>query len=160
MKVKKLLALVLSALMAVNMLTACGGGGNGIKNVSVNNSEVEAIFAAENIEINVKATSAAKTVAKAIASAMSELNSDVIYEDSSKQILANALVNSYPSDGYVGNCYYITRAEMESVGADVETVAATAVATFGQGTDFEIGVVEVDTKDGVSCIVAVALTQR
>lgn len=159
MKVKKLLALVLSALMAVTMLTACGGG-NGIKNVSVNNSEVEAIFAAENIEINVKATSAAKTVAKAIASAMSELNSDVIYEDSSKQILANALVNSYPSDGYVGNCYYITRAEMESVGADVETVAATAVATFGQGTDFEIGVVEVDTKDGVSCIVAVALTQR
>ena len=29
MKVKKLLALVLSALMAVTMLTACGGGGSG-----------------------------------------------------------------------------------------------------------------------------------
>ena len=39
MKVKKLLALVLSAVMAISMLTACGGG-NGIKNVSVSNSEV------------------------------------------------------------------------------------------------------------------------
>lgn len=159
MKVKKLLALVLSAVMAMSMLTACGGG-NGVKNVSVSNSEVEAIFAAENIEVNVKTTNTAKTAAKAIAGAMRELNSNVIYEDSTKQILANALINSYPSGDYVGNCYYITRAEMEAVGADAETVAASAVATFGQGKDFEIGVVEVETKDGVSCIVAVALMQR
>ena len=41
MKMKKLLALALSTVIAVSMLTACGGG-NGIKNVSVSNSEVEA----------------------------------------------------------------------------------------------------------------------
>ena len=43
MKVKKLLALVLSALMAVTMLTACGGG-SGVKTVSVDRGEIEELF--------------------------------------------------------------------------------------------------------------------
>lgn len=52
MKMKKLLALVLSAVMAVTMLTACGGGGN--KAGSLNLSEVNSVIREHGGETRVK----------------------------------------------------------------------------------------------------------
>lgn len=43
MKMKKLLALVLSAVMAVSMLTACGGGGEGTGSSGIGGSSGNAL---------------------------------------------------------------------------------------------------------------------
>ena len=65
MKVKKLLALVLSALMAVTMLAACGGGGGGgnsggggsVSVISLDYGEINKILKAEGYNKTVSASS-------------------------------------------------------------------------------------------------------
>lgn len=67
MKMKKLLALALSAIMAVSMLTACGGGSSGVKTTSIDCEAVETIFSEIGIELDVSTAGAAATVAKGMA---------------------------------------------------------------------------------------------
>ena len=52
MKMKKLLALVLSAVMAVSMLTACGGGGSS----SLNVGEVSSLLNNEGYDVTVRSS--------------------------------------------------------------------------------------------------------
>ena len=53
MKMKKLLALVLSAVMAVSMLTACGGSGSS----SLNVGEVSSLLSDEGYDVTVGSSS-------------------------------------------------------------------------------------------------------
>ena len=50
MKCKKILALVMAAVLAVSMLTACGGGGGVVKD-QLNTSQVNSLLADANIEV-------------------------------------------------------------------------------------------------------------
>ena len=67
MKCKKFLALVMSAVLSVSMLTACGGGSSGVSG-SVSNSQVNSLLADAEIQVdtnsslNVAVRNAAKKV--------------------------------------------------------------------------------------------------
>lgn len=69
MKVKKLLALVLSAIMAVSMLTACGGGGGGTGgSKSLDYTTINRYVHYMNSGVSVKSSTETKAAAKEAAS--------------------------------------------------------------------------------------------
>ena len=70
MKMKKLLALVLSAVMAVSMLAACGGGGG-----SLNLSEVNAIVSEYSGSIRVRSSGALNSAIRGPAAYLEQSNS-------------------------------------------------------------------------------------
>lgn len=156
MKVKKLLALVLSALMAVTMLTACGGGSGAGKTVSIDRSEVEEIFAEMGYDVDVKTSNAATAIAKQTAAWIEEVN----YATAVEQVTTE-VGNNFPTDA-VGGCSFIAKADLEAQDAPVEGVAALAIAycyTGEAGSDIGVSVVEVNTADNVTCYLGVAVVQ-
>lgn len=71
MKMKKLLALVLSAIMAVSMLTACGGGS---KSGSLDLSEVKDTVAEAGVSVKVSSNNELTSAVRAVASVLKQNN--------------------------------------------------------------------------------------
>ena len=158
MKMKKLLALVLSAVMAVTMLTACGGGGgSSVKTVSVDRSEVEALYAAENYEINVGTSSNATTAAKQVAKLVEEKDYGAVTQDFLSTELSRRL-----DPGVNGMYMFASQAQVEASSVTVESLVAGTIWTLysaGLGSNYGVVVVDVTTADGVPCYLSVAVAQ-
>ena len=71
MKMKKLLALALSAIMAVSMLTACGGGS---KSGSLDLSEVKDTVAEAGVSVKVSSNNELTSAVRAVASVLKQNN--------------------------------------------------------------------------------------
>lgn len=157
MKVKKLLALVLSALMAVTMLTACGGG-SGVKTVSVDRGEIEELFEYEGYEINVTTSNEAATAAKQVAELIQEKDYGAITVDFLSAELAACL-----PQGVVGMYMLAPQADMEANSITVEALAAATISSlYSAGfvsNDYGVVVVDVTTADEVACYLSVAVVQ-
>ena len=83
MKMKKLLALMLAAVLALTMLTACGGG----KGKDVDISDVNAILQSQGLDIEVKSSMELNTVMNIFKAAMRQ--NDIYLVDT--EILASEL---------------------------------------------------------------------
>lgn len=156
MKMKKLLALALSAVMAVTMLTACGGSSGGGKTVPIDCGEVEEIFTEIGYDVDVTTSSKATAIARQTAEWVEEVDYVTAYEKVSAEVQ-----NNFP-EGVGGGCYFIVKAEAEAQAVPAEGIAAMAVAygyTGEAGADFSVSVVEVTTADNITCYLAVAMAQ-
>lgn len=154
MKVKKLLALVLSAIMAVSMLTACGGG-NGVKTVSVDRREVEKLYADVNYEIEVTTSNIATTAAKQVAEMITERDFGSVTQD-----FLSTELSRYLPQGAVGMYMFSSKANMEASSVTVETLVAGTIWSLysaGYGNSYGVVVVDVTTADDVPCYLSVAI---
>ena len=70
MKLKKLLALALSLMLALTMLTACGGGRRNI----VNTGEVESVLASAGINVDVGTSGELNRMANSVADTLEKRN--------------------------------------------------------------------------------------
>ena len=73
MKMKKLLALVLSAVMAVTMLTACGGGGSSSRNV-LDLNKVNSIIEEQKIDAKAENSNVLNTAVRSMVENMEKTN--------------------------------------------------------------------------------------
>ena len=103
MKMKKLLALVLSAVMAVSMLAACGGGG--ATNI-LNRSEVEQIIYDAGVDIDVGSSSEVTRAIRYGAELIKERN----YSSLSVSYLSNQLRDYIPADAYFNTAFTVSNA--------------------------------------------------
>ncbi len=71
MKAKKLLALVLAMVMALGMLTACGGGGGGS---SLDMGEIRGLIASEGYDVDVSSSSELNSAAAKVATYLESKN--------------------------------------------------------------------------------------
>ena len=157
MKMKKLLALVLSSIMAVSMLTACGGGGSGVKTTSIDCEAVETIFSEIGIELDVSTAGAAATVAKGMANDSKE----EAYGALTQQFMT-AKFAKYLAAGEVGAYALSSAANLSEQNATIEDLVAAAVAQVYEikpSAKYSVSVVEFTTADEVLSYVAVAVAQ-
>lgn len=109
MKIKKLLALVLSAVMAVGVLTACGGGGSSVSG-SLSNNEVnrllKSVGSGITVENDTKLNNAVRSAASEITSSgstssvQSTISSNMKWSINSN--ISNAIKNFISSGGLMG----------------------------------------------------------
>ena len=153
MKMKKLLALVLSAVMAVSMLAACGGGG--ATNI-LNRSEVEQIIYDAGVDIDVGSSSEVTRAIRYGAELIKERN----YSSLSVSYLSNQLRDYIPADAYFNTAFAVSTL-FENSGVSLELYAASMIAqlsdTVGLDADFSASAVEVTTKDNVRCTLIVVM---
>ena len=153
MKMKKLLALALAAVMAVSMLTACGGGGNA---VSIDRGEVEEILAEAGYEADVS-TSLVATVAAKQAAALIE---DENYATITTALVGAEITNSLPQ-GMVGYYMLAAQADLEANSVTAESLAVGTIRKLseaGYGPKFAVAVADATTADGVPCYLFIAVT--
>ena len=156
MKVKKLLALVLSALMAVTMLAACGGGsgsggGSSKKLVDLDkiNRQVKASVSVMTVE---ELPELEKGLAAVEAMIATKNMADIQFSDVSSLIYAN--INAVPHS-------YSSVANKFNFSGDVNTILADLVIANEAKSSarvFYVGAVNAKTKDGQSYLVYVTLT--
>lgn len=154
MKVKKLLALVLSALMAVTMLTACGGGGGGgsskkLVDLDKINRQVKASVSDMTVE---ELPELEKGLAAVEAMIATKNMADIQFSDVSSLIYAN--INAVPHS-------YSSVANKFNFSGDVNTILADLVIANEAKSSarvFYVGAVNAKTKDGQFCLVYVTLT--
>ena len=152
MKMKKLLALVLSAVMAVSMLAACGGGGGG-KTVSVDMSELKAMFTEAGYNANLTSSGTAKNSAKVLANMVEDMSFAAL--SSSTQAISNALSNTV-SAGQDGTYIIVKKADAKT--PENAAAAAAEMLYLYYSANVGVGVAEATTADGVECYVAVAVS--
>lgn len=109
MKIKKLLALALSAVMAVGVLTACGGGGSSVSG-SLSNNEVnrllKSVGSGITVENDTKLNNAVRSAASEITSSgstssvQSTISSNMKWSINSN--ISNAIKNFISSGGLMG----------------------------------------------------------
>ena len=152
MKMKKLLALVLSAVMAVSMLAACGGGATNI----LNRSEVEQIIYDAGVDIDVGSSSEVTRAIRYGAELIKERN----YSSLSVSYLSNQLRDYIPADAYFNTAFTVSTL-FENSGVSLELYTASMIArlsdTVGLDADFSASAVEVTTKDNVRCTLIVVM---
>lgn len=154
MKVKKLLALVLSALMAVTMLTACGGGSGGgsskkLVDLDKINRQVKASVSDMTVE---ELPELEKGLAAVEAMIATKNMADIQFSDVSSLIYAN--INAVPRS-------YSSVANKFNFSGDVNTILADLVIANEAKSSarvFYVGAVNAKTKDGQSYLVYVTLT--
>ena len=154
MKVKKLLALVLSALMAVTMLAACGGGGGGgsskkLVDLDKINRQVKASVSDMTVE---ELPELEKGLAAVEAMIATKNMADIQFSDVSSLIYAN--INAVPHS-------YSSVANKFNFSGDVNTILADLVIANEAKSSarvFYVGAVNAKTKDGQSYLVYVTLT--
>ncbi|HJC45584.1 MAG TPA: hypothetical protein H9703_05545 [Candidatus Faecalibacterium faecigallinarum] len=157
MKMKKLLALVLSAIIAVSMLTACGGGGGSIHTVSVDRGMIEDMFAMEGYDVDVVTSNELTTIAKQVAKQVEERD----YSTGMVSFVSQEVSYRLPQ-GSQGWCYFIPQAQIEADSALVDALAASAVWQVHmtvKGDRYAVAVIDVTTADGIPCYLTIAIAQ-
>ena len=152
MKMKKLLALALAAVMAVSMLTACGGGGNA---VSIDRGEVEEILAEAGYEADVSTSLVATVAAKQMAAAIKDEN----YATIATALAGGVLVDNLPQD-MMGACQLVAQENLAANSVTAESFAAGTIRKLseaGYGPKFAIAVADATTADGVPCYLFIAV---
>ena len=152
MKMKKLLALVLSAVMAVSMLTACGGSGSS----SLNVGEVNSHLNDEGYDVTVRSSSDLKQASSQVAEYLQSKN-DFSTETANTYLTS---FKDYPiisgSQARIGMGASISSVELGNV--PIENMVAAIIATLdasikqaGYGayiTGYYVGMTEVTAQNG------------
>lgn len=139
MKMKKLLALVLSAIMAVSMLTACGGGG---KAGALNLSEVNSIIHENGGETDVKSSTTLNNALKSVANTLKQSGN----YNSDAAMAALTAIRHYPIQengnnwlSYrAGGAYAFSDAEMKAEGLTAEKIIALAILTSEEALENQL----------------------
>lgn len=128
MKMKKFLALVLSAVMAVSMLAACGGGGG-----SLNLSEVNAIVSEYSGSIRVRSSGALNSAIRDTAAYLEQSNSftEAVASSRLTQIRAYPISDvSLAADHMsvaMGDATVVSESDLASMGMSIEDIVALAL---------------------------------
>ena len=147
MKLKKLLALALSLMLALTMLTACGGGRRNI----VNTGEVESVLASAGINVDVGTSGELNRMANSVA--------DTLEKRSYSNDLDNeitAMLNSMLPPGVAGAYVFPPKDYLAENSMTVDMAAASLIYNYSLG-DSNVCVLNVTTADGVPCVLIVAL---
>ena len=147
MKLKKLLALALSLMLALTMLTACGGGRSNVANTG----EVESILASSGINVDVGKSGELNRMVNSAAD-MVEKRSYI----SNLQDEVTAMINGMLSAGQRGACAVVTEATLTEASITADMVAAYLIYNYSLGNS-NVCVLNVTTADGVPCVLIVAL---
>lgn len=147
MKLKKLLALVLSLMLALTMLTACGGGRNNVANTG----EVESILASSGINVDVGKSGELNRMVNSAADMVEKRS-----YSSSLQDEVTATINGMLSAGQRGACAVVTEATLTEASITADMVAAYLIYNYSLGNS-NVCVLNVTTADGVPCVLIVAL---
>ena len=143
MKLKKLLALALSLMLALTMLTACGGGRRNI----VNTGEVESVLASAGINVDVGTSGELNRMANSVADTLEKRNYSSNLDNE-----ITAMLNSG-----VGGAYILLReSTLAENSMTVDMAAASLIYNYSLG-DSNVCVLNVTTADGVPCVLIVAL---
>lgn len=147
MKLKKLLALALSLMLALTMLTACGGGRRNI----VNTGEVESVLASAGINVDVGTSGELNRMANSVADTLEKRNYSSNLDNE-----ITAMLNSMLPSG-VGGAYILLReSTLAENSMTVDMAAASLIYNYSLG-DSNVCVLNVTTADGVPCVLIVAL---
>lgn len=147
MKLKKLLALALSLMLALTMLTACGGGRNNVANTG----EVESILASSGINVDVGKSGELNRMVNSAADMVEKRS-----YSSSLQDEVTATINGMLSAGQRGACAVVTEATLTEASITADMVAAYLIYNYSLGNS-NVCVLNVTTADGVPCVLIVAL---
>ncbi len=139
MKMKKLLALALSAVMAVSMLTACGGGS---KAGSLNLSEVNSVINEYGGETRVKNSNTLNNALRSVADTLRE--NGTYTTDAGTAVLKE--IRGYPiqesGSNWVrevsGGTIVISDAELKAEGMTAEDAVGIMIAAVEYGLDKQI----------------------
>lgn len=151
MKIKKFLALAMAAVMAVSVLTACGGGSGG----SLNTSEVNSILGKAGSDIKVTSSNAFKTAVKSTAEELAKSGSV------KNSITATTKLNNKLSEPSMGLMFTSGKFSMAFILSEREIEAggqASSMATMLglKGTDFgNLG--WIDTPEGVAAAIVLGI---
>lgn len=163
MKVKKLLALVLSAIMAVSMLTACGGGGGGggstggggVSAVSLNYNTINADIKSQGYNEKVGALPELTKAVTDAATLLSEYNASDIAGTSLGQIVVNAMGGKIGT----GPFSFAMNRQANLISGGYEKMAAHMAVGYikqlGNTRTYYAAVSEFNSKDNVPCYVMV-----
>ena len=147
MKLKKLLALVLSLMLALTMLTACGGGRNNVANTG----EVESILASSGINVDVGKSGELNRMVNSAADMVEKRSYSSNLQDE-----VTAMINGMLSAGQRGACAVVTEATLTEASITADMVAAYLIYNYSLGNS-NVCVLNVTTADGVPCVLIVAL---
>ena len=147
MKLKKLLALALSLMLALTMLTACGGGRSNI----VNTGEVESILASSGINVDVGKSGELNRMVNSAADMVEKRSYSSNLQDE-----VTATINGMLSAGQRGACAVVTEATLTEASITADMVAAYLIYNYSLGNS-NVCVLNVTTADGVPCVLIVAL---
>lgn len=147
MKLKKLLALALSLMLALTMLTACGGGRNNVANTG----EVESILASSGINVDVGKSGELNRMVNSAADMVEKRSYSSNLQDE-----VTAMINGMLSAGQRGACAVVTEATLTEASITADMVAAYLIYNYSLGNS-NVCVLNVTTADGVPCVLIVAL---
>lgn len=147
MKLKKLLALALSLMLALTMLTACGGGRSNI----VNTGEVESILAGAGMDVDVGKSGELNRMVNSAADMVEKRSYSSNLQDE-----VTATINGMLSAGQRGACALVTEATLTEASITADMVAAYLIYNYSLGNS-NVCVLNVTTADGVPCVLIVAL---
>ena len=147
MKLKKLLALVLSLMLALTMLTACGGGRSNVANTG----EVESILASSGINVDVGKSGELNRMVNSAADMVEKRSYSSNLQDE-----VTAMINGMLSAGQRGACAVVTEATLTEASITADMVAAYLIYNYSLGNS-NVCVLNVTTADGVPCVLIVAL---
>ena len=147
MKLKKLLALALSLMLALTMLTACGGGRNNVANTG----EVESILASSGINVDVGKSGELNRMVNSAADMVEKRSYSSNLQDE-----VTATINGMLSAGQRGACAVVTEATLTEASITADMVAAHLIYNYSLGNS-NVCVLNVTTADGVPCVLIVAL---
>ena len=142
MKLKKLLALALSLMLALTMLTACGGGRNNVANTG----EVESILASSGINVDVGKSGELNRMVNSAADMVEKRSYSSNLQDE-----VTATINGMLSAGQRGACAVVTEATLTEA-----SITAYLIYNYSLGNS-NVCVLNVTTADGVPCVLIVAL---
>ncbi len=150
MKLRKWIALALSAVMAVGMLTACGGGGTG---GSISISQVNKLVQSADSEITVQSSEKLDDEVQALADQMEEKNA-LLSTIAMNYDLWDAM--DYPSVGLgnvtIGGVYVLSEDVIER-GGDTASIAT----LLGLSTSNLASLGTIDTPEGVLAAAVLAI---
>ena len=147
MKLKKLLALALSLMLALTMLTACGGGRSNVANTG----EVESILAGSGINVDVGKSGELNRMVNSAADMVEKRSYSSNLQDE-----VTATINGMLSAGQRGACAVVTEATLTEASITADMVAAYLIYNYSLGNS-NVCVLNVTTADGVPCVLIVAL---
>ena len=147
MKLKKLLALALSLMLALTMLTACGGGRNNVANTG----EVESILASSGINVDVGKSGELNRMVNSAADMVEKRSYSSNLQDE-----VTAMINGMLSAGQRGACAVVTEATLTEASITADMVAAYLIYNYSLGNS-NVCVLNVTTADGVPYVLIVAL---
>ena len=134
-------------MLALTMLTACGGGRNNVANTG----EVESILASSGINVDVGKSGELNRMVNSAADMVEKRSYSSNLQDE-----VTAMINGMLSAGQRGACAVVTEATLTEASITADMVAAYLIYNYSLGNS-NVCVLNVTTADGVPYVLIVAL---